>query len=73
MVSRSLPWTFRKDCESLEKKETQAQTAKAIDVTDRQYQRFEAGENLPGLDNLCALADHFDVGLDYLARRTDER
>ena len=56
-----------------EKKETQVQTAKAIGVTDRQYQRFEAGENLPGFENLCALADHFGVSLDYLAGRTDRR
>lgn len=56
-----------------ERKETQVQTAKAIEITDRQYQRFEAGENLPGFENLCALADHFGVSLDYLAGRTDER
>lgn len=56
-----------------EKKETQVQVAKAIEVTDRQYQRFEAGENLPGFDNLCAMADHFSVTLDYLMCRTDER
>ena len=56
-----------------EKKETQVQTAKEIEITDRQYQRFEAGENLPGFENLCALADHFGVTLDYLAGRTDER
>lgn len=56
-----------------EKKETQVQTAKSIEITDRQYQRFEAGENLPGFENLCALADHFGVTLDYLAGRTDER
>ena len=68
-MSRSLLWIFRKDYE----KETQVQTAKAIEITDRQYQRFEAGENLPGFENLCALADHFGVTLDYLAGRTDER
>ena len=56
-----------------EKKETQVQTAKAIEVTGRQYQRFEAGENYPGFENLCALADHFGVTLDYLAGRTDKR
>lgn len=56
-----------------EKKETQIQVAKAIEITDRQYQRFEAGENLPGFENLCALADHFGVTLDYLAGRSDER
>ena len=56
-----------------EKNETQVQVANAIGVTDRQYQRFEAGVNLPGFENLCALADHFDVSLDYLAGRTDRR
>ncbi len=25
------------------------------------------GENYPGFENLCALADHFGVTLDYLA------
>lgn len=56
-----------------ERGETQVQTAKAVGVTDRQYQRFEAGVNLPGFENLCALADHFGVSLDYLAGRMDVR
>ncbi len=56
-----------------EKKETQVQVAAAIGVTDRQYQRFETGVNLPGFYNLCALADHFGVSLDYLAGRTEVR
>lgn len=56
-----------------ELKETQKQVAEAIGITDRQYQRFESGVNLPGFDNLCALADHFGVSLDYLAGRTDEK
>lgn len=56
-----------------ERKETQVQVAQAIGITDRQYQRFEAGEQKPGFDNLCALADHFGVSLDYLAGRSDQR
>ena len=56
-----------------ERKETQGQIAEAICITVRQYQRFEAGEQKPGFDNLCALADHFEVSLDYLAGRTGER
>ena len=56
-----------------ERRETQEQTAGAICITVRQYQRFEAGEQKPGFDNLCALADHFGVTLDYLVGRTDER
>nr|WP_325186412.1 helix-turn-helix transcriptional regulator [uncultured Oscillibacter sp.] len=56
-----------------ERKETQVQVALAIGITDRQYQRFEAGRQKPGFDNFCALADHFGVTLDYLAGRTDQR
>ena len=47
--------------------------AEAVGITPRQYQRFEAGEQKPGFDNFCALADHFGVSLDYLAGRTDKR
>ena len=56
-----------------ERKETQRQVADAIGVTDRQYQRFETGEQKPGFDSLLALADHFGVSLDYLAGRSDRR
>lgn len=56
-----------------ERKETQAQVAVSIGVTDRQYQRFETGVNLPGYDSFVAMADHFGVSLDYLAGRTDRR
>ena len=56
-----------------ERKETQTQVANAIGATRRQYQRYEAGEQKPGLDYLMALADHFQVSLDYLTGRTDER
>lgn len=53
--------------------ETQVQTAKAIQMTERQYQNLEAGDSLPGFENLLALADHFHVSLDYLTGRTDQR
>jgi len=56
-----------------ERHETQAQVAESVGMTLRQYQRYEAGNQKPGLDYLCALADHFEVTLDYLACRTDER
>lgn len=56
-----------------ERNESQVKVAEAVGITPRQYQRFEAGEQKPGFDNLCALADHFGVTLDYLAGRTDER
>ena len=53
--------------------ETQVQAAKAIGLSSRFYQSLELGENLPNLENFIALADHFNVSLDYLAGRTEER
>lgn len=56
-----------------QKHETQVQVAAAIGIADRNYQRFEAGANLPSLENAWKLADHFGVTVDYLIGRTDER
>lgn len=35
------------------------------------YYRYESGERLPTYENLLALADFFDVSVDYLMCRTD--
>ena len=51
------------------KKSTQVQAAKALHITDRQYQRFEAGDAKPSYENLLALADFFNVPLDFLVGR----
>ena len=56
-----------------EKKETQVQVAAAIEVTEQYYQKLEYGTNFPGIENIWKLADHFNVTIDYLAGRTDER
>lgn len=52
---------------------TQQQVADAIHTTLRQYQRFEKGEQKPGYDNLISLADCYQVSLDYLVGRTENR
>ena len=53
--------------------ETQAQVAGAIGTATRYYQKLEAGECLPGLELLVALADHYGLSTDYLLGRTDEK
>ena len=53
-------------------KETQAQAARATNISVKQLHRFEYGEQKPGFDDLWALADHFHVTVDYLMGRTDE-
>lgn len=56
-----------------ERKESQERVARAIDITLRNYQRLEMGEGFPSYAVFLALADHFQVNLDYLAGRTDVR
>lgn len=36
------------------------------------YQRYEYGERSPSFDCLIALADFYDVSLDYLVGRSDD-
>ena len=57
----------------IERGETQVQAAQDIGITDRQYQRFEAGKQKPSFDVLIAIADHFGVSIDYLTGRTENR
>ena len=66
---------FQKRVRELRKEqgETQIQTAAALGLADRHYQRFELGSNLPSFQNIIALADHFQVNADYLLGRTDVR
>ena len=51
---------------------TQKQLADTIGVSEVSLQRFEYGSSRPSLDTLIALADLFDVSLDYLCGRSDE-
>ena len=49
---------------------TQKQMAAFCNVTERHYQVYESGANWPRADGLIALADFFDVSLDYLVGRS---
>lgn len=55
----------------LEKSFTQKQVATGIGVAERQYQYYEYGKKTPSALILIALADYFDVSLDYLVGRSD--
>lgn len=43
-----------------------------LNMVQRNYQRYETGEVDPPLSKVIALADYFDVSLDYLCGRSDE-
>ena len=50
---------------------TQKNLASAVLVTERFYQLMERGKSRPGIDTVIALADYFDVSIDYLVGRSD--
>lgn len=57
----------------LEHNLTQKQLAELSGITERGYQNYEIGQRIPTLNALIALADFFNVSLDYLVGRSDER
>ena len=46
--------------------------AEAIGVSRPAISRFEHGVDFPHVNTLCALADYFNVSLDYLVGRSDD-
>ena len=52
---------------------TQQQMADMLSQTLRAYQYCESGHHVPEYRNLLALADFFDVSLDYLTGRSESR
>ena len=52
---------------------TQMDVAIGIHAQVRVYQYYESGEKKPGFDSLIALADFFNVSIDYLVGRTDKQ
>ena len=48
---------------------TQKDVSLKLGITARRYQALELGESLPKLSTLIALADTFNVSLDFLVGR----
>ena len=51
---------------------TQKQVYEAVGMSAIGYQRYEYGEREPAYQKLLALADYFDISLDYLVGRSDD-
>lgn len=51
---------------------TQKQVYEAVGMSALGYQRYEYGKREPAYKNLIALADYFNVSLDYLVGRSDD-
>jgi transcriptional regulator with XRE-family HTH domain len=51
---------------------TQKQAAILFKIGERHWQKYESGEQTPTFEGLIALADYFDVSIDYLVGRSDD-
>ena len=58
---------FRKSVKIIQK-----QAAEVAGVAERVYQSYEYGKVIPAATVLIAIADYFDVSLDYLCGRSDD-
>ncbi len=51
---------------------TQKQLATEVKLSELAIQHYESQRRKPAFDALIALADYFDVSLDYLVGRSDD-
>lgn len=50
---------------------SQLKLAMDLNTNQNTISRYETGEREPGIAELVALADYFDVSIDYLLEQTD--
>ncbi len=67
--------TFEERLAALRKEKgiSQADLGEILGVTRWSVLNYEAGKNRPDYEGLMALADYFEVSLDYLTGRTDQK
>lgn len=51
---------------------TQKEVAISLEINERTYRRYEAGEIEPSASTINRLADFFSITSDYLLGRSDE-
>ena len=56
----------------LQHKLNQTQLGEIAGISQFAVSKIEKGERAASIEVLCALADYFDVSLDYLVGRSDE-
>ena len=52
---------------------SQLKLAMELNMNQNTISRYETGERQAGYDELIKIANFFDVSIDYLLERTDER
>lgn len=56
----------------LAQKISMAKLGEAVSISDEAIRLLERGKRSPSFEVLLALADYFDVSLDYLVGRSDD-
>ena len=56
-----------------EKGLTQQKVADSLNISQPNYRRWESGERLPSVETLVMLADYFEVSIDYLLTRKNQK
>lgn len=51
--------------------DSQLKVSSSIGISDRAYRSLESGVSIPNMNTLIALANYFNVSIDYLVGRTD--
>jgi transcriptional regulator with XRE-family HTH domain len=54
-----------------DKKLTQKEFAKILNINERSYQNYEINASTPNFKLLLFIADYFDVSIDYLVGKSD--
>lgn len=53
-------------------KSPQSDIARTLGISTRAYRFYESGDRYPDFHGLIALADYFNVSIDYLVGRSDD-
>lgn len=56
-----------------EKGLTQQKVADSLNISQPNYRRWESGERRPSVETLVMLADYFEVSIDYLLTRKNQK
>lgn len=67
--------SFGKKLRSLreEKRLSQVELSKKLNITSQALSQYELGKRIPDAEMIIRIADFFDVSVDYLLDRTNER
>ncbi len=56
-----------------EKKITQTEVAKALNISQRTYSNYETGSREPSIETLIDMADYFNISIDLLVGRYERK